>query len=412
MDKKAIPIVICGQVDHGKSTLIGRILVETRSLSNGKLLEIKKASADLGKDMELAFLLDQLEEERRQERTIDTTQVFFKTKKRKYCLIDTPGHVELIKNTMTGATQADIALLIVDVGQGVTEQTRRLIALFELLGIEKVLVAVNKMDLAVFDRSRFESVASEVELFFSKSKLKAPLIIPVSAKSGENVLRRSQVLRWHKGPTLLGALDSLECPTQGKDKPLRFPVQDIYRVKKEVLVLGRVASGRLKRGQDVIVLPSGKKTSVAEIRVYAKQKDLAVAGENIGVVLKNSSDIKRGDVLCQVEKAPVPFKRFQGRVFWLCDEPLSRGARMILRCATQELSCEIESIGDRMDPSALEILEKEAASLKLNEMAKIILKTERAFVVEPFGSVEELGRFVLESDGQVCAAGVVITGLE
>ncbi|MCK4821573.1 GTP-binding protein [bacterium] len=243
MEKDILRIVIIGHVDHGKSTLIGRLLLDTNSLPKEKMVEIKKVSRDLGKEAELAFLTDQLKEERERSMTIDTTQIFFRTRKKNYCIIDTPGHVQFLKNMLTGASLAQAAVLIVDVKEGVMEQTRRHSYLIQMLGLDKAIVVFNKMDLINYQGRRFPKIKTELLELLESLNIEPIFLIPISAKEGLNISRKSSKMRWYKGPSLLSALDSLRLNTKTMQRPLRFPIQDIYEINGEKIIVGRVASG-------------------------------------------------------------------------------------------------------------------------------------------------------------------------
>ena len=240
MEKEVLTIVVCGEVDHGKSTLLGRILCDTRSLPDGKWAELKRVCRQMGRDIEPAYLLDQLKEERQGEMTIDTTQVFFKTRKRRFCLIDTPGHLEFIKNMMTGATQADVAVLIVDVKGGIGEQTQRHARLLKMLGICRFIVAVNKMDLVGFSQEKFEEARKNILGFLRQIGLEPIATIPIAAKEGDNVLKLSCSMKWYRGSTMIKALDLINGGTTPDGAPLRFSIQDVYKMGAESICVGRV----------------------------------------------------------------------------------------------------------------------------------------------------------------------------
>lgn len=230
MRRETVKIVIVGHVDHGKSTLIGRLLLDTNSLPKERIAEIKKISKELGKDTELAFLTDQLKEERERGITIDTTQIFFKTRRKNFVIIDALGHLEFLKNMITGATQAEAAVLIIDAKEGIMEQTRRHLYIIQLIGIKQVIVVLNKMDLVKYNREIFNRIKQELSIFLEQMDIKTAIIIPISAKKNDNISRKSFRTNWFRGPRLLEALDSLKIEVQDIDKPLILPVQDVYKV--------------------------------------------------------------------------------------------------------------------------------------------------------------------------------------
>jgi len=407
MARETVKIVIVGHVDHGKSTLIGRLLLDTNSLPKERIAEIKRISRELGRDTELAYLTDQLKEERERNVTIDTTQIFFKTKKRDFVIIDAPGHVEFLKNMITGATQAEAAVLIVDVDEGVKEQTRRHAYIVSMLGIKKVIIVFNKMDLVDFKEDKFNTVRDELINFMKELGVSPYALIPISAKEGDNVSRDSFVMRWYKGVTLLKALDAFRLDAKTEKKPLRYPVQDIYDVSGERVIVGRVASGVVKRGQDVVLLPSGRRARTKSIAVFGQSRTSAQAGESIGLVLKDSPSVKRGDVIVQEGDLPEPTTHFTGNIFWMSEEPLQVGKSIILRCATQEIACVAERIARRINSSTLEVIAEDSNELKMNEAGVVHLTAERPIVAEDFSFIQELGRFVIEHDYTLQGAGIV-----
>jgi len=411
MAKDTVKIVIVGHVDHGKSTLIGRLLLDTNSLPKERIAEIKKISKELGRDTELAYLTDQLKEEREKNITIDTTQIFFSTKKRDFVIIDAPGHVEFLKNMITGATQASSAVLIVDTDEGVMEQTGRHAYIVNMLGIKDVVIIFNKMDLVEFKEDKFNKIKDQLLGFMQNLGVKPYAIIPVSAKEGDNISRGSSRMKWYKGPTLLKALDSLKLGARQEEKPLRYPVQDIYDVEGKRIIVGRVESGVLKEGEEIVVLPSGEKAKVKSIAVFGESQREAEAGESIGVVLEDKVSIKRGDVIVQGGDTPSPRNIIKGNMFWMSEEPLLVGKPMTFRCATQKVECTAERVERRINSSTLELVEENAKRLEQNEAGVVYLKSKEPIIVEDFSFIEELGRFVIERDHNLEGAGI-ITSLE
>jgi sulfate adenylyltransferase large subunit len=400
-------IIVIGHVDHGKSTLIGRLLLDTNSLPEGKLREIKMISQALGKDAELAFLTDQLKEEREQEKTIDTTQVFFKSRKRHYVIIDAPGHVEFIKNMLTGASQAESAVLLIDVNAGVKEQTRRHAYIIGMLGIDKVIIVFNKMDLVNYKQERFEEAKIELSKFMAGLGIKPYFIIPASAKDGANISRRTPRMDWYKGPCLLEAFDSLRLNVKPMKKPLRFPVKDIYEIGGERIIVGKVLSGIIKQGQTVMLFPSFKSARITSIKVFGEIVKKACIGENIGLLLDEAPSVKRSEVIAQKDNPPKPTDHFKGNIFWMSHQPLRINETITLRCSTQEVQGSAEKIEKRINASTLETLEENASELKMNEAGVVVFRTERPIIVEKFVFIEELGRFVIEREGDLKGAGVI-----
>jgi small GTP-binding protein len=400
-------IAIIGHVDHGKSTLIGRLLLDTGSLPKGKISELRKISRELGKGMELAFLTDQLREEREEARTIDTAQVFFRTRKRAYAIIDAPGHAAFVKNMVTGASLAHAAVLVVDAERGVEEGTSRHAYIIRMLGMKDVVVAVNKMDLVGYQARRFDEVSLQVKNLFDRIGAGCRFILPVSAKNGENVLKPSASMRWFRGPTLVKALDSLDA-AKSRKRPLRFVVQDVYEVGDENIMVGVVASGALKAGQEIAVFPSGVTSRIRAVRVFGEERKEALEGENTGLVLEGDFRVDRGDVIAEKNDAPMTSARFKGSLLWLSKAPLKKGSSLTLRCLTQEAACVVEEIAKRLDPATLKVLAEKAGELEANEAGIVTFKTEKPLIVEKFSFIQRLGRFALEAEGELKGAGIIV----
>ncbi len=402
-----LKLVIVGHVDHGKSTLIGKLLQQTNSLPTDRMEEIKHAAKNAGKEMEFAYLLDYLEEEREQGISIDTTQVFFKTGKRDYVIIDSPGQVEFVKNMVTGASQAEAAVLIVDVKEGMKEQGRRHAYLLSLLGIEQVIVALNKMDLAGYEKNTYEKIKGEAARFLASTGMEALYYIPVSAKKGENITRKSKKMHWYNGPTFVEGLDKLKEKESLADKPLIFPVQDIYKIADKRIAAGKLLSGIIKRGEEIKILPLHRTTKVESVERYLENRDAAYPGESIGIITREPVPISRGDIICLPGKEPVLTDRFEASIFWISSKELCRGKSLSIRCASQETTCSIETIKKRVDSSTLEIIQENADILKNPEVGEVVIKTKNPVALQPFRELQELGRFVLEEGGNICAGGIV-----
>ena len=399
--------VIVGHVDHGKSTLIGRLLYETDSLSTDKINEVKKQSQDLGREVEFAYFLDCLEEERQQGITIDTTQVFFKGKTRQYVIIDAPGHVEFMKNMITGASLAEAAVLIVDAKEGLKEQSRRHAYILTLLGIEQIIVVLNKMDLISFTEERFLEVKKDIEEFLKSIGISAMFYIPISATKGDNITGVSVNMPWYKGPSFLESLDALK----GKDiqnKDLIFPVQDVYKIDDKRVIAGRVEAGVIQTGDMISILPDNRKTSVKSIEKYLENRKSASAGESIGITTKESVFIDRSDIVCIASKEPALTDSFSANIFWMANKDYEKGERMVIRCSTQETTCQIEKIVKRMDSSTLDVIEEDSDRVKKLEVAEVYIKTKRPILVKLFKDIPEVGRFVLVKDNNITAGGIVI----
>ena len=402
-----LKFVIVGHVDHGKSTLIGRLLYDTDSLPPDKIEEIKKSSKELGKETEFAYLLDHLEEERQQGITIDTTQVFFKTPKRHYVIIDAPGHIEFVKNMITGASQAEAAVLIIDVNEGVREQTKRHAYILSLLGLDQVIVVLNKMDLVDYSQERFNQVVADTESFLDSINIRPICYIPISAIQGENIARRSEKIKWYDGLSFLESMDTLKNKQPPEDKPLIFPCQDVYKVNDKRIAVGRVEAGVIKKSQEVVVLPGHQRTVIKSIEKYPAQVDEARAGESIGITTRDALFINRGDVVVEPGKEPLLTDEFQANLIWLSKKEFDKSERVMIRCATQETTCRVVAIKKRIDSSSLGIIEEDAQVLKNLEVGVVTIKTKHPIVIKSFNDVQELGRFVLVRDENICAGGII-----
>lgn len=402
-----LSFVIVGHVDHGKSTLIGRLLYDTNSLPPDKIEEIKKASVSQGKQTEFAYLLDHLEEERKQGITIDTTQVFFKTDKRRYVIIDAPGHVEFVKNMITGASQAEASVLIVDVAEGVKEQTKRHSYMLSLLGLNQVIVVLNKMDLVDFSQESFEAVRKDVHQWLSSIKIEPLLYIPISAIKGNNITESSKKMDWYTGPTFLESLDTLKNKQSPEDRPLLLPIQDVYKIEDKRINVGRVESGVIEKDSEIKILPSGQHTRIKSIEKFLEQTDKAVASECIGITTVDSVFLDRGNVICAPDGEPILTDKIEANIFWMAKNDFNADEKLTIRCATQETMCKIESINKRINSSTLEVIEENAKLLKNLEVAEVTIKTKKPIVIKDFNDIQELGRFVLVHDENICAGGII-----
>jgi len=400
-------IAFVGEIDHGKSTLIGRLLLETHSLAEDKWKDAQRIAKELGQNACLAFLTDQLKEEREQSLTIDTTEIFLKTHKRPYVLIDNPGHREFIKNMMTGTSQAEAALLVTDISRGIEEQTRRHAYVIRMFGLKSLIVAVNKMDLIEYDGKTFQRFANKVAKLLTELGIESFQAIPVSALDGVNIQKPSRKLNWYKGPTLIEAMDTIKTTHHTTREPLRLPVQDVYRNSIEEIIVGRISTGTIRKGKKIIVLPDLRETTIKDIKVFLKKKLRAQAGESIGLTLFPLPDIKRGDILCELKDHPSPVRHFSARIFWLAKFPLIKGNPLTLRLATQEIQCVINNIYERIDSATCKIIETNANELNTNEVGLVAIESSVPLVVEPFEHNAELGRLVIEDPDQNLGVGIV-----
>jgi len=408
-----LKVVFVGHVDHGKSTLIGRILHDTGSLAEGKVEEIKKACVAEGMEFEFAFLLDALLEEQKQNVTIDTTEIPFRTTRREYAIIDAPGHKEFLKNMITGASRADAAILVISADEGVREQSRRHAYLLSMLGIKHVIVVVNKMDLVDYSEKRFREIEQEYRKFLRELGLDARTFIPASGKEGENVARASMKIKWYCAASVLEALDLLEPQEREVDLPLRFCVQDVYRFDGRRIIAGRIETGTLRVGDQLVFSPANKSSVVATIERWNARENNgpAVAGDSIGITLSEQIFVERGYVASHENDTPIEANRFHADLFWIVREPLRVGHLYSLRLATQDVKCDVVSIERVIDSSTLESKGDGREQLERNEIGRLIIQTRGRLVIDNHDRIPNLGRFVIIDDGQICGGGTIFGGV-
>lgn len=406
-----MPIVVVGHVDHGKSTIVGRLLADTGSLPDGKLDLVRELCARTSKPFEYAFLLDALRDERAQGITIDSARVFFKSERRHYVIIDAPGHVEFLKNMVTGAARAEAALLVIDAREGVRENSRRHATMLSMLGIRHVAVLVNKMDLVGWSRPAFEAIAAEMTAFLGKVGLNAAAVLPVSGREGANLVSRAADLAWHDGPTVLDVLDGFPDPVTATERPLRLPVQDVYRFTKfgddRRIVAGTIASGTLRPGDDLVFYPAGKRARVASIEAFHRPpRHEAHAGEAVGITLDEQLYTTRGMVAVRAgETPPLVSTRLRVSLFWLGRTPLIEHKDYGLRLGTTRVPMRIERIERVLDASDLSAGVR--PQVARNEMADAVLKLKQAVAFDLQADLPETGRFVIIDDYEIQGGGIV-----
>src|ERR1017187_5370932 len=329
-----LKIVIVGHVDHGKSTLVGRLLHDTCSLPEGRLEQLQRAAQRRGVPFEWANLMDALQAERDQNITIDTAQIWFQTKKRQYVIIDAPGHKEFLKNMITGAANAEAALLLIDAHDGVQENSRRHGYLLNLLGIRQIAVLVNKMDLENYNEARFNQIETEYRQWLTSIGVTPKIFIPIAAKHGDNIASHSPNMSWWNGPTVLATLDEFKVTEVPQNQPLRFPIQDVYRFDDRRILAGRVEAGSIKVGDRLVFSPTNKVSRVKTIeRWNAPKTNTAGAGESIGITLAEQIFVERGAVAALETAPPYELTKFKARVFWLGKQPFAKGEKYKLKPA-------------------------------------------------------------------------------
>ena len=410
LSSRLLRLVIVGHVDHGKSTLVGRLLSDTGTLPEGKLDFIRDICKQQGKEFEFAFLLDALEEEQEQGITIDTSQIFFSTAQRKYVIIDAPGHKEFLKNMVTGAADAEAALLMIDANEGVQEQSRRHGYILKLLGLTQVAVVINKMDLVDYDEKIYNKIRTEYTTFLDSLGIEAREFIPVSAKLGVNIAALKDEMPWYKGPTVLNMVDQFEKKPPPDHLPFRFPVQDVYKFDERRIIAGRVESGKLKTGDRVIFSPSNKQAVVKSIEAWSvpEQPNVATSSESIGFTLDEQIFVERGDVCSLMDQLPIVSTTFDANVFWMGKRNLEKGRKFTLKLNTQEVECEVVDFKKAIDASTLETLTNQDYIAK-NDVAELTLKTRTPVAFDLFGSIATTGRFVLVDEFDVCGGGIITT---
>jgi bifunctional enzyme CysN/CysC len=407
-----VRIVIVGHVDHGKSTLIGRLLHETGSLPDGKLESLKAVSARRGMPFEWSFLLDALQTERDQGITLDTSQIRFRTPSRDFVLIDAPGHAEFLRNMITGAAQADAALLIVDAAEGVRDQTRRHGYLLHLLGVRQVAVVINKMDRVNFDEQRFRDIEAEISTHLVNLGLAPVAVVPISARDGDGVARRTDPIAWYGGPTVVETLDSFTPARQADELALRLPVQAVYKFDDRRIIAGRVETGRIAVGDEIVVMPSGRTARVRSIESWpvpdaAQAARTAGPGQSIGITLDSEIFLDRGDVVSTAAVRPKAAQHLRARVFWLHEEPLAVGASINVRIGTAEARGTIAAIEKAVDPGQLS--STEAKAVAQNHVGEIDITLSRPLAVDPYAVNSRTGRIVLDMKGRISGGGLVLS---
>jgi len=405
-------IVIVGHVDHGKSTVIGRLLADTHSLPEGKLEQVRAQCELNSKPFEYAFLLDALKDEQAQGITIDAARVFFKSSLRPYLILDAPGHIEFLKNMITGAARAEAALLVIDAAEGVQENSRRHGYMVSLLGIRQLAVLVNKMDLVNWDQAVFERIRKEYGAFLDQVGIRPSAFIPVSGRGGDNIADRSAQLGWYQGPTVLEALDAFQNEPAPVDQPFRMAVQDVYKFTKQGddrrIVSGTIDWGSIKVGDRVIFYSSGEKSGVKSIEAFNRPVSTrAEAGYAVGFTLNEQIYITRGEMATlEHELRPQVTTRLRVSLFWLGREPMVKRKEYLLKLGTARVTARIEEVLRVMDASTLDSTEQRAA-VQRHDVAECVLKLDRAIACDLAEDVPSTSRFVVVDDFEIRGGGIV-----
>ncbi|NBC31133.1 MAG: adenylyl-sulfate kinase [Alphaproteobacteria bacterium] len=405
--RRQLRIVFAGHVDHGKSTLIGRLLYDTDSLPDGKYEELKQVSERRGMPLEWSFVLDAFQAERDQAVTIDTTQIWFKANNRDYVIIDAPGHREFLKNMVSGAAQADAAVLVVDAQEGVREQSRRHAYLLHLLGLRQVLCVINKMDLVGHSADRFAEVSGEIARYLEDLGLGLVGTIPISARDGDNLAHKSPHMPWYEGPIVLQALDRLEPMPSPIDRPLRLPIQDVYKFDERRIIVGRIETGILRVGDRLLFSPHNRTAVVKSIEAWnaAVPPVEARAGQSVGITLDEQIFVERGNIASHDTHAPVLTSVLRTNVFWLHDKPLLVGNGYKLKLATEDAQVTVQSIDRVIDTQTL--AGKKGEAVHRNEVAEVTLRARKMLALDEYADNPATGRCALVDVYDTVAGGVV-----
>ncbi len=403
-------IVVVGHVDHGKSTVIGRLMADTGSLPEGKLEQVKVRCSQNARPFEYAFLLDALKDEQAQGITIDTARCFFKTPRRDYIIIDAPGHVEFLKNMVTGAARAEAALLVIDAQEGIQENSRRHGYLLSMLGIRQVLVLVNKMDLVGYDLPVFESIRKDYGQFLGGVGITPIDSIPVCATKGENIVTRAS---WYTGKTVLEHLDSFSREKELNQKPFRCPIQDVYKFTEDQdqrrILAGLVETGSVRLGEQVVFLPSFKQSAIASIEAFsAPVQSVIEAGRATGFTLTDELYIRPGELMCK-GSGPLPriSSRFRANLFWMGRAPMIRGRKYKLKLATARASVRLAEILLVLDAVEL-TTDENKQQVDRHDVAECILETTKPVAFDLFQEIEATGRFVVVDNYEIAGGGIIL----
>jgi sulfate adenylyltransferase large subunit len=413
LDTELLRLVTAGSVDDGKSTLIGRLLYDTKQILVDQLEHIEDASRRRGHDyVDLALLTDGLRAEREQGITIDVAYRSFVTPRRRFQLADAPGHVQYTRNMVTGASTADVAVVLVDARQGVIEQTRRHSYIVSMLELPHVVYTVNKMDLVEYSEERFDEIVRELAELGAQLGLHDSTMIPISALRGDNVVDRGTAMAWYAGPTLLEHLESIELAADLNVEDRRFPVQWVVRPMADEHhdyrgYAGQIAGGTWRAGDDVVVLPSGARTKVAA--VDGAEGGEAIPGQSVTILLEDDVDVSRGDLLADPENAPVVARELTARVCWMSERPIEDRARLIVKHTTRSVPARVEEIVSVVDIRTLEDVAS-PGKMELNDLGVVRFRLAEPLAVDPYARNRATGAFILidEATNETVGAGMVV----
>lgn len=411
-NRERMQIVIGGHVDHGKSTVIGRLLADTHSLSDGKLEQVKALCARTARPFEYAFLLDALKDEQAQGITIDAARVFFKTPRRDYLIMDAPGHIEFLRNLVTGAARAEAALLVIDAKEGVQENSRRHGYMMSMLGVRHIAVLVNKMDLVGYDRAVFDRIEAEYREFLTRINVHPACVIPLAARDGENISARSGRMSWYHGPTVLEVLDQFPAQGPAPDLPFRMPVQDVFKFTSRGddrrIIAGTVEAGVAHVGDEVVFYPSGKKTVIESLEAFHRDAPRSIsAGEAAGFTLREQLYVARGEIATLArEPHPNVTTRLRVNLFWLGKEALVKQKDYVLKLGTCRVRVRVEDIHRVIDAASLAASDHQQR-VERHGVAECTLACNRAIAFDTTDGVTATSRFVLVDDYEIQGGGIV-----
>jgi bifunctional enzyme CysN/CysC len=411
--REQMNIVVIGHVDHGKSTLIGRLLADTDSLPEGRLDMVREQCVRHSKPFEYAFLLDALKDEQSQGITIDSARCFFQSASREYIIIDAPGHIEFLKNMISGAARAEAGLLVIDAKEGVRENSRRHGYLMSLLGVRQLAVCVNKMDLVDYDEKIFTDICAEYSAFLERVHVQPSAFIPVSAREGDNIVTHSDRMPWYDGVSALEMLDAFKKEPSPVDRPLRLPVQDVYKFTAEGddrrIVAGRIETGSLSVGDDIVFLPSGKRSRVADIVGFnTPPTNTATAGQSTGVTLEEQVYVRPGELMCRADETPpVSSSRLRVNLLWLGRQPMIKNKRYKMKLACTRVSVWLTVIHTVLDASEL-TTDANREQIERHDVAECELEMLRPVACDLAEAMPQTGRFVIIDNYEIAGGGIVL----
>ena len=404
--EKVPRVAVVGHIDHGKSSFIGRLMHDLDQIPEGKFEELTDISKKRGMELEFAFLLDSLQSERDQGITIDTTQIFFKTKKRKYVFIDAPGHKEFIRNMITGVANADIALLVVDAFEGIKEQSKKHSYLLKLLGMKNIVVLLNKIDKIGYDYKRFTKVKNDIEIYLNDIGISIVSLIPISSKFGDNIVKKSKKTNWYSKESVAEILDKFDFSLKKETNFLRLPVQDIYKINDKRVIVGKLESGNISLGDELLFSPSNEIVKIKSFEGWPEPKKKYSKGDSVAFTLNEQIFVDRGNLVSNIDNPPKLMQTFEANIFWLSEKEIDLSKKYLLKIHTGEYLVKINKIKKIINTENLES-KKYNNSLKKNDISEIVIHSSQMIPMDDFKDNEKTGRFCLLDDEEILAGGIV-----